>query len=224
MKSSTLQKNIYYCLSILVALAVSYQFFHARQKEYLGITTFTECVDGGYSVLPTYPETCVVYGKKFINPNQQPSHATSTSTPVSDPLQYKNLSYMLDGEVIQFTNGQSELTLPNGDQAGAIQLTIMDTSFPYDLNNDGTVDYVILIRASNQNTARIAYFLSAAVTLKNGLSGVNALFLDYSLIDAAFVYKNGEIQIGYTTSEATSTLKQKYFILENDILKQLSHN
>jgi hypothetical protein len=76
---------------------------------------------------------------------------------------------------------------------------------------------------SKSTSKQDVYYITSAIGLNNGYSGTNALFLDYNLKSSAFVYKNGEIVLGYTTSDATSTLIEKHFTFTDNTLKQITY-
>ncbi len=220
-----LQKNLIYTAIVAGTLVVSYQFFHARQKAYIAVSSFKDCVDSGYQVTATYPEKCIAYGKTFINLSQKQSVSKNTiatqssSTPVKD---YKNQAYNIDGEQVYFKDGVGILPENVAIHRATTTLITMDNPFMEDVNSDGINDTTLLIRTVPIENKKSAYYLTTLLSLNGSMFGINTLFLDYSLISAAYVYKNGELQIGYTTTDATTTIKQKKFILENNILKQLT--
>jgi hypothetical protein len=63
---------------LFASLATVFYFYqNERQNEYLAVDSFQNCVDAGYEVRITYPESCVTPDNRvFTNPKQ--SQATST--------------------------------------------------------------------------------------------------------------------------------------------------
>ncbi len=223
LSSKNLQKNALYVGLVFTVLVISYQYFHTVQTKYLAITSFKECVDAGFQVITTYPEKCISYGKSFVNPLQKKNDQKSLRVPFVENTDYKNQAYIIEGEQIRFTDGRGILPPNFVLKQATTSLRIADTPFLHDINNDGIQDTIFLIRTEDQIAKKSTYYLYSSVSLREGFYGSNALFRDFALIDAAFMYKNGEIVIGYTIEGASTTLKQKYFTFEDDILKQLSH-
>lgn len=205
-----------------MVLILSYQYFHAIQVKYLSVTTFKECVQAGFKVLTTYPEKCVMYNKEFINIVQKKMD-TAGSVAKINVKDYLNGEYIIDGQQVSFINGKGTIEANGALRQSATSLEIAGEPFLYDINADNVQDTVFLIRTSGANIQRASYYLASSISLYDGFIGTNAVFVDTALLSSAFVYKNGEIHMGYTTELATSTLKERYFVFEGDILKQLSH-
>lgn len=222
LSSKNLQKNGIYIGIVLLVLVASYQYFHMRQLKYLSITSFKACVDAGYKVLVTYPEQCVLYGRHFTNPLQQKKSPENLTAEGSSSSYYKDQAYIIEGTQVKFRDGKGTLPANPILKQSSTTLTIMNEPFLYDINSDGIKDAIFLLRTNDQNTKN-SYYITSSLSLHNGFYGVNAIFLDFDVHSAAFMYKNGEITVGYTTSESLTELKKKYFVLENDILKRLSH-
>lgn len=208
----------------MLSLVVSYQYFHNIQVKYLQVTSFKACVDAGFNVLTTYPEKCIMSGKSFINPLQKKADDSQgiLSSLTSDD--YKNQEYFIEGRSIQFLDGKGILPPNPILKQATTSLIFVEKIFLYDINDDTVKDTVFLIRTDNTKPqTKNSFYLSASISLNNGFSGTNGIFLDYSISNTTFVYKNGEIVIDYITEGASTTMKQKYFLLENDILKQVLH-
>lgn len=215
-----LQKNIVYIGVVLAVLGVSYQYFHMRQKAYLQVTSFASCVEAGYKVLATYPEQCVLYGKHFSNPLQQKSETNSATSSELSPIHYKDQLYIIEGAQVYFHDGKGELPANPILKQSSSSLIITGEPFLYDINNDNIKDLIFLMHTDNKNTKK-TYYITSSLSLHKGFYGSNALFLDYDVNNSKFLYKNGEIVVSYTTGDTNVETKEKYFTLENDILKQL---
>lgn len=214
---------MYFVGAIVIVLIVSYQYFHKVQTKYLSITSFSDCLSAGYKVLATYPETCKVYGKTFVNPSQEKSVTTNSIQEKSNVVSYLNQSYIIEGEQVQLYNGAGYMSPNTILKQSTSSVRIVGEPYQYDINGDGKADTIFLIEKKGQGSLKDSYFLTASVSLHNGQYGVNALFLDYGVIGAAFAYKNNEIIAGYTTNAASTTLREKYYTFSNDILKQITH-
>ncbi len=208
----------------MLSLVVSYQYFHNIQVKYLQVTSFKECADAGFNVLTTYPEKCIMPGKSFINPLQKkPDDSKSTLSSLTS-YNYKNEVYLIEGRSIQFLDGKGILPPNPILKQSTTSLIIIEKIFLYDINDDAIKDTVFLIRTDHTKfQTKNSFYLSSSISLNTGFSGTNGIFLDHSISNATFVYKNGEIVVDYITDGASTTVKQKYFLLENDILKQVSH-
>ncbi len=206
---------------VIVAGIFSYQYFHSVQVQYLSITSFQACVDAGYTVVPSYPEKCTMPGKFFINTLQ--NKATSSPLVASSTIvDYKNLTYLVDGQQVQLHNGEGTLTTINMLKQLSSTLKIVGEPFLYDINGDQKTDVVFFLDVSSNTTNPSAQYMSAAIQLHSGYSGANAVFIDRGVNSGAFVYKNGEIVLRYTTL-ATTTIKEKYFMFKDDILIAIHH-
>jgi hypothetical protein len=74
-------KSIVVYITFFIACFGFYFYLRSYQQTYANITTFEQCVAGGFKVLPTYPETCKTPDRRtFTNPTQT---AQATSTPVA---------------------------------------------------------------------------------------------------------------------------------------------
>lgn len=209
---------------VFCAAIVSYQYFHSVQVKYLSVTTFKECVEAGFRVTASYPEKCVMPGKIFINQLQNESTSTvEISGQVSLGNDFKNLTYLINNEPLVFVDGKHVTTANQTLNQPSVTFEVTDKQLLHDINNDTKDDVVLLLKMSKSNSNQEVYYITSAIGLNNGYSGTNALFLDSNLKSSAFVYKNGEIVLGYTTRGATSTLVEKHFTFTDNTLKQITY-
>lgn len=223
MSISSLQKNTISFGLILTALIGSYQYFHGVQVRYLAVTSFKECVDAGFHVLVTYPEKCVMSGKVFINPDQKKQKEKVTASSTTKLQSYEDLTYYLNGESIAFNHGIAILPANITLHRATTTLRILDKRLLQDINNDIREDDVFLLESDKNIQSSSSYFITAALRLYDGYTGTNSIYVDNNINDFAFVYKNGEIVLGYTTKNATTTLREKYFVFEDGLLQQVFH-
>ncbi len=72
-------------ISIVIVIAIIggfYFYFIQKNKEYLAINTFQECVNAGYGIMETYPERCRAGAHIFINGDQKALDTPVTIAPV----------------------------------------------------------------------------------------------------------------------------------------------
>lgn len=66
---------------IVVAIFIALFWYMKKDATYAGITSFDQCAQAGYSVLPTSPEQCrTPDGRTFVNSATSPVTATTTAT------------------------------------------------------------------------------------------------------------------------------------------------
>jgi hypothetical protein len=163
-------------------------------------------------------------GKSFVNPAQ--TETSTSSNKESSAIMsndYRNISYSINDQQVLLTDGKSLVLGNTTFKKGTTTVDIFGKPFQFDINDDNKEDVVLLLKVTKNDTTQEAYYVTSAIALNTGYSGTNAIYLDSNLRSAAFLYKNGEIVLGYTTQEATSTLKEKYFTFSNNLLKQVIH-
>ncbi len=223
MKQSVLTKNAIFVGVLFIALVISYQYFHNVQTKYLSITTFKECVDAGFSVQKSYPEKCVMSGKSFINPLQSESNKQIQKIKDTAVSVYKDLDYIFDGQKIQFKAGVGSFPGNTALRQSSSSFEILGSPFLYDINDDTILDSTFLVRETKYNQNRSLYYISSAISLKDGFTGLNAVYVDYAVATSTLLFKNGEIVLQYLTENQKTTRSEKYFTFEDGILKGLSH-
>ncbi len=204
-----------------MTLAFSYFYFSAQHARYKDITTFEECVKGGFEVLATYPEQCKMPGKTFVNPAQEKQKEPPKALAPKIEDSFQNLSYFIEGQKFSLENGIG--LIPSNTIPGKATSTIgiVETPALFDINNDFSPDIIFLLKSVELSTKRTLYYISSAVTLNTGYSGLNALYIGQMVASSTFTHKNGEIVLRYNDEKGAQ--QTKYFVLQNDILKELSH-
>ncbi len=218
-----LQKNILFISAIFGTLIISYQYFHVIQKKYLNVTSFTACVDAGFKVIPTYPEKCSMPGKIFVNQNQKKIEVPPHSQNIEKLVDYKNQTYLLNGQQVHFINGHTVTPPDQLLHQATTSFTILDQPFLYDINGDTLEDTLFLIYAREDSTGKNSYYVGSLVSLNQGFYGTNLLYIDTSILSSLFVYKNDHVILEYTQQGNKTIQKQKYFVFENNILKEIIH-
>jgi len=221
MTKKNIINNIILIIIVGLIMAISYTYFIRKHRTYESITSFKECISAGYPVLQTYPEICSMPGKSFTNPLQKKTESTSST--LSDDTgraMFKNLSYYVDGQELPLRNGTGTL-IPAIISDEAPTFVIVGDQFLQDINNDSIADTIFLLRSDDTRTNTSRYYISAAMSLRNGFTGLNVLSLGKNLVGGMFTYNNGEIVFGFATAHASSTVSQKYFVLEDLLLKEV---
>lgn len=87
---------------------------------------------------------------------------------------YKNTTYIIDGQKIKFENGYSELEIPKS--SSKIVTKYFGNDLFTDLNNDGKADVVFLVTQQTGGSGTFYYVLGAIKT-ENGYVGSDGFFL-----------------------------------------------
>lgn len=144
---------------------------------------------------------------------------TTTSIGKSDPVtQYKNGTYVINGESITLTDGSSEKEI---NISSALKVKSFTNYFGkellVDVNNDGVRDGVVII-SQNNNTGKIEYYLVVVVTTGDGYATTNSVFIESDITPKAPTFENNTLSVEYTKDgEETS----KSFAVNNNVLIEL---
>ena len=185
-------------------------------------------MQAGYPKRSTYPEQCVMPGKIFTNQIQKKdteNHNLPSASTTKEFLSsyFRNLSYLLEGQLIILHDGEGELPSNRILKRATTSIEVIGDKFLFDINNDKIEDTVFIFHTVSKNIQKSSYYVASAMSLNTGYVGTNALYVGDDFLGNAFMYKNGEIIMGYTTKDATTTLKQKYFVYENNLLEEVIH-
>ena len=220
-------KNIYtnsIFVGILFVVGIfSYQYFHTVQVKYLSITNFKACVDAGFTVVPSYPEKCVMPGKFFSNPLQKAAASTQGTQNATTSEEYKEIQYLFDGQLVKLKDGVGTVSGSANNKQSSSTLRVIGKPFFHDTNDDGKLDTIFLLDLSSTGTNAYSQYLSVALQLNNRYAGTNALFVDNGIITVSFGYKNGMILINYTTVSSSTRNIEKHFMVTNGILEEINH-
>jgi hypothetical protein len=208
-------KNYSFLFVLLIILIASYMYFSSVHASYSQITSFQACIDAGFTSLPTYPETCKIPGKVFTNELQarkQVEESTVATTTLKDD--YKNLSYFLDGQQLQFNQGTSTLF---GTSTNPLTFSITNTYYMFE--DEWHREYIAFLVQKNDSKKINTYYLASATQRNTASTGLNMILLDTHIASSTFSYASGTLSVVYTTPQ--SRTKTKYFVLENTILKEV---
>lgn len=90
------------------------------------------------------------------------------------PKDFKDATYIIDGEKIKLTQGESEITIP--DSNSKIVTTYFGNEVFTDLDGDGREDVVFLLTQETGGTG-FFYYVVGALNTEEGYLGSEALFL-----------------------------------------------
>lgn len=103
------------------------------------------------------------------------THNSLKKQEVTVVLDYKNISYTIDGQDVQLINGKSEIEVAPGS-ASKIVTTYFGNEVKKDLNNDGREDVVFLLTQETRGSGTFFYVV-AALDTENGWVGSHATLL-----------------------------------------------
>lgn len=101
-------------------------------------------------------------------------HAKDTASPTSLP-DYKNISYSIDGSVVELTDGRSEVSSAPGSASKTITKYFGNDAH-IDLNGDGREDVVFLLTQETGGSG-VFYYAVAALNTPDGYKSSDGYFL-----------------------------------------------
>lgn len=217
-----LTKNYLFLIGFFCIAGFSYFYFSLKQENYKEITSFEACTRAGFTITSTYPEQCVMPGKSFTNPNQKGKVlgvAVTGSLPETQET-YKNLTYFFEGQAVIFKDGMGLIELGTPLKKARTTLSFTDIASTADINNDSNPDTTFLVKTTEENQNKSKYYLTAAVSLNNGYSGLNALYIGTNITPLQLFYEQSEIVFIY--KDEFSVDKKKYFKLVHTILEEVN--
>lgn len=210
-------KNYSFLIVLLFLLIASYFYFSSVNASYRQITSFEACSNAGFTVLPTYPETCKVPGKTFTNELQAQQIAKENEVQISHIAEeYTKLTYFLNGQDIEFSEGKSSRIGTSTDTGSFV---ITDTSFIF--KDEETKEHIAFLVEKKETPKNTMYYLSSAMALNTGYVGLNMIPLGSNISSSTFLYASGTLSVMYTTSQVSQQTKQ--YVFENALLKEISH-
>ena len=166
----------------------AYFYFSALHERYLSINSFDDCVKAHFTVLATYPEVCVLPGKKFVNQKQvTQDQSVPTDTKIENRLSfpYESLTYTVNGQPLTFKDGIGVVN--NDSTTGEATTTFTLYSKPFIFNsNASTSDSYAIVTEARVKGSVVGYYVFLALALQTTYSGTNGAFLGKELVDASF--------------------------------------
>lgn len=208
------RKRILLYITGVLLLFFVYFYFSARQKEFQNITSFDECVAAGYPVNESYPELCVLPGKKFSNPHQKKSEESVVYLPETLPY-YKafNQNYLSKGTTVFVSAVEGDSAL----QKATSSVVVFNGSFyQQDFTGDFKKDIVFLAKEPNTETL----YLFLGVGLYSGFAPANGFVIEKNIATSTMhVRGTSTVYVSATTTDYKNI--QKTFHVEDAILKEL---
>lgn len=122
-------------------------------------------------------------------PTQPPPMATAT------PPDYKNATYMIEGQFVTLVNGFFEAESAPGSATKITTRYFGNEAFG-DLNGDGKEDVAFLLTQSTGGSGTFFYVVAALQTA-SGVEGTNAIFLGDRIAPQNTSIENGVITVNY---------------------------
>jgi len=151
--------------------------------------------------------------------------ANNSPTPTND---YKNISYNIDGQVIQLKNGISEMAAAPGS-AEIIITEYFGNEAKGDFNNDGTEDTAFILVQSGGGTGAFFYTVVALKTVE-GYKGTNGILLGDRIAPQTTEFRNSQIIVNYADrkpdepfSAEPSVGVSKYLKIASDQLVEVTN-
>ncbi len=114
------------------------------------------------------------------------------NSPASD---YKNISYVIEGETILLKNGIHEAeAAPDSEEIVATEY--FGNEVTGDFNNDGMQDIAFLLTQSGGGTG-VFYYVAVALQSATGYKGTNAISFGDRIAPQTTEFKNGQIIVNY---------------------------
>lgn len=110
-------------------------------------------------------------------------------------LDYKNISYEIDGKMIQLKDGTSETEAAPGS-IEKITTQYFGNEARGDFNNDGTEDVAFILTQYGGGTGTFYYVVAALKTLQ-GYRGTNGILLGDRIAPQTTEFQDGEIIVNY---------------------------
>lgn len=189
----------------------AYVYFSYTERHFVSITSFDECVSAGYPILETYPETCMLPGKRFTNPRQtKTEEKQAIAKKLSLHEQVLDKKYLVNGQNI-FVSRDEKSASTNSSWVTTLPDRFIETDATGDTKND------IVFLAHNATTSSLYVLL--AVGLYDGLTPANGILIGESDGTSTLqMTATGTLEVVTFTKKGKEV--RKTFITENDILKE----
>ncbi len=132
-------------------------------------------------------------GRTSVAPQPQPQQQNVVVQ--TAPVDYKNISYVIDGQQVTLVNGSAETAAAPGS-ASKISTKYFGNGATGDLNGDGVPD-VAFILTQNSGGSGTFYYVVAALKTPSGYQGTSALLLGDRIAPQTTEIKNGQIIVNY---------------------------
>jgi hypothetical protein len=226
------KKNLLSLTLFCFFLIIAFVYFQWKQKQYDAIQTFEQCVNAGYKLLPTYPETCKVPGKVLTNLAQIKQLAATTTPPILLQEDYKNTRYIIDSKVLVLSDGRGSMTLGDstttipfryfGDEVSFVSTTTLENG-----TSTRATSTVFLLTADTEIGSQIFFIALAIPSIKSdNQTGSNALFIGEGISPQTVEHRKNKVIVNYgekPVGKKPMAMKSKYYEITDNQLVEVPH-
>lgn len=142
-------------------------------------------------------------------------------SPTSATANYKNATYVIEGQPVTLTNGISKVPAAPGS-ASEVTTTYFGNEATGDLNGDGVPD-VAFILTQNGGGSGTFYYVVAALKIAGGYQGTNAILLGDRIAPQTTEIRNGQLTVNYADRKPSDSMTtqpsvgvSKYLAVQKD--------
>lgn len=114
---------------------------------------------------------------------------------IDSAMDYKNINYTFDNQIIKLTDGRSETEVAPGS-ASKVVTQYFGNEARGDVNGDGKLDVAFLLTQSGGGSGTFYYVVVAQRTI-DGYKGTNAVLLGDRIAPQTTEIKNGQIIVNF---------------------------
>ena len=126
--------------------------------------------------------------------------ASTAKAPAGLPADYKNATYIIDGQPVTLVNGSASTPVAPGS-ASQLVTQYFGNDATGDLNGDGTLDTAFLL-TQNAGGSGTFYYVVVALKTAGGYLGTNAVLLGDRVAPQPTEIQNGEVVANYAERKA----------------------
>ncbi|MEI8337656.1 MAG: hypothetical protein WCF92_00740 [bacterium] len=138
---------------------------------------------------------------------------------------FKNTSYIIEGQIITLKDGVSETEITPGSASKNIT-KYFGNEVKADFDGDGLQDVAFLITQDNGGSGTF-YYLVAALNTKDGYIGTNGIFLGDRIAPQTTEFKDGKIIVNYAerlpnepmTAQPTLGISKYFQVIDNKLVE-----
>jgi hypothetical protein len=150
-------------------------------------------------------------------------HGSAPSGVAQIPVDYKNLTYVIENTPVALVNGYSEMPAAQGSASNIIT-RYFGNEATGDLNGDGRQDAVFLLTQETGGSGTF-YYVAAALGTASGYQAANTIFLGDRIAPQTTELANGIITVNYADRPAGEPMTaqpslgvSRYFTVVNGVL------
>ena len=121
-------------------------------------------------------------------------------TPVQNAVDYKNATYMIEGQPVTLVDGRAETPAAPGS-ASVVVTQYFGNEATGDLNGDGLADVAFLL-TQNSGGSGTFYYATAAIKTADGYKGTDAVLLGDRVAPQTTEIRDGKLIVNYVERRA----------------------